>query len=114
MYEEEISQRLSELRIQKGFSARDMSLSIGQNAAYINHIENRQTYPSLPVFFAICEYFGISPVDFFSTQCKDPACISSIIEDLRRLNTEELHAVSIIIRNLAQKGMPMKPNFQRN
>ncbi len=113
MYEEEFSRRLSELRVKKGVSARDMSLSIGQNAAYINHIENQQTYPSLPVFFTICEYFRISPMEFFSMQDKDPACISSIVEDLRRLNPEQLHSLSIIIRDLAQ-GTPMNRTFHNS
>lgn len=39
--------RISELRIQKGVSARDMSLSLGQSESYINKIENRRTLPSL-------------------------------------------------------------------
>ena len=56
LYENDFAKRLSELRIQKGVSARDMSLSLGQNSGYINHIENRQAYPSIPVFFNICEY----------------------------------------------------------
>jgi len=51
LYENDFAKRLSELRIQKGVSARDMSLSLGQNSGYINHIENRQAYPSIPVFF---------------------------------------------------------------
>ena len=67
LYENDFAKRLSELRIQKGESARDMSLSLGQNSGYINHIENRQAYPSIPVFFNICDYFNISPEQFFST-----------------------------------------------
>lgn len=35
MYEKDFAIRLSKLRLQKGVSARDMSLSIGQNAGYI-------------------------------------------------------------------------------
>ena len=34
VYEEQFSKRLAELRIKKGVSARDMSLSIGQNPGY--------------------------------------------------------------------------------
>lgn len=34
MYEDEFPLRLAQLRQQKGVSARDMSLSIGQNAGY--------------------------------------------------------------------------------
>ena len=40
MYEDLFYQRLIELRTKKGVSARDMSLSIGQNAGYINGLEN--------------------------------------------------------------------------
>ncbi|MCR5669239.1 MAG: helix-turn-helix transcriptional regulator, partial [Lachnospiraceae bacterium] len=36
----EFSERLSKLRLQKGISARDMSLSLGQSPSYINNIEN--------------------------------------------------------------------------
>ena len=43
--------RLVELRQNKGISARDMSLSIGQSAGYINNIENGINYPSMTVFF---------------------------------------------------------------
>ena len=35
--------RLVELRVGKGASARDMSLSIGQSAGYINNIEMAST-----------------------------------------------------------------------
>ena len=43
MTEKEFSLRLAQLRGEKGVSARDMSLSIGQNASYINNIEMRDT-----------------------------------------------------------------------
>lgn len=101
MYEQDFCRRLTELRIKKGVSARDMSLSIGQNSGYINHIENRQALPSLPVFFNICEYFGISPEQFFSSRDENPACIASIVEDLRTLNAEQLHCLSVIIHDLS-------------
>ena len=43
---EDFIKRLTELRINKGASARDMSLSIGQSAGYINNIENGVNLPS--------------------------------------------------------------------
>ena len=61
------SQRLSELRTQKGVSARDMSLSLGQCESYINKIENHKSLPSMNVFFYICDYLDIQPKDFFDT-----------------------------------------------
>ena len=60
-YLEWFYQRISELRIQKGVSARDMSLSLGQSESYINKIENKRTLPSMTGFFYICDYLNITP-----------------------------------------------------
>ena len=61
MYEEFFSRRLAQLRAQKGVSAREMSLAIGQNSSYINRIENQRAFPSMQGFFYICEYLGVTP-----------------------------------------------------
>mgnify|MGYP001224140068 len=53
MYEEQFSKRLTELRTQKGVSARDMSLSIGQNPGYIRAIESGTAFPTMANFFYI-------------------------------------------------------------
>ena len=42
MYEEFTQNRIAQLRMQKNVSARDMSLSLGQNNSYINQIENKK------------------------------------------------------------------------
>lgn len=44
MTEKEFSLRLARLRSEKGVSARDMSLSMGQNPGYINNIESGKVY----------------------------------------------------------------------
>ena len=62
---EEFIKRLTELRMNKGVSARDMSLSLGQSPGYINNIENGVNLPSMSLFFYICDYFGITPLEFF-------------------------------------------------
>ena len=53
MYKELFCERLAQLRIKKGVSARDMSLSLGQSPGYINNIENRKNLPSMAAFFNI-------------------------------------------------------------
>lgn len=50
MCKEAFSKRLVQLRMAKGVSARDMSLSLGQNPGYINSIENNKTFPSMSNF----------------------------------------------------------------
>ena len=51
MYEDFFSTRLYQLRNNIGVSARDMSLSIGQNPGYINNIETGKSLPSMSAFF---------------------------------------------------------------
>lgn len=65
MDEDFLATRLTQLRIQKGVSAREMSLSLGQAPNYINTIENRKSLPSMQAFFFICEYLNITPQEFF-------------------------------------------------
>lgn len=50
MEKETFIKRLVELRMGKGVSARDMSLSLGQSAGYINNIESGVNYPSMAAF----------------------------------------------------------------
>ena len=51
VYEDFVPERLAKLRMQKGVSARDMSLSLGQANNYINNVENKKTLPSMQSFF---------------------------------------------------------------
>ena len=67
------SKRLSELRAQKGVSARDMSLSLGQNPTYIHKIENGLALPSMMGFFYICEYLDIEPIRIFLPRHQQPS-----------------------------------------
>lgn len=60
-YIEWFPNRVAELRAQKGVSARDMSLSLGQSESYINKIENKRTLSSMTGFLYICEFFNITP-----------------------------------------------------
>lgn len=102
MYEDEFSARLSYLRLQKGVSARDMSLSIGQNAGYINNIETGKALPSMSAFFYICEFLNISPKDFFDTDCSCPENLAELINDLKKVDPEQLHHISAIVKGLIQ------------
>ena len=71
-FENFLSLRISQLRHQKGVSAREMSLAIGQSENYISRIESKRMLPSMLVFFYICEYFGIHPKEFFDEKLENP------------------------------------------
>lgn len=102
MYEDEFSARLSYLRLQKGVSARDMSLSIGQNAGYINNIETGKALPSMSAFFYICEFLNITPKDFFDMESSCPEELTELISDLKKIDPEQLHHIAGIVKGLVQ------------
>ena len=66
-----------------------MSLSLGQSPGYINNIENGVNYPSMTVFFYICDYLGISPKEFFDTDCDDPIKTKELFDAVKHLNSEQ-------------------------
>lgn len=97
MYEEFFSKRLSELRLEKGVSARDMSLSLGQSESYINRIENQKMLPSMTVFFYICEYFEITPHDFFKTENKLSKELIDTMKKIQSLDSQkQKHLIDLI------------------
>lgn len=100
MYENLFYDRLTKLRNEKGVSARDMSLTIGQSSGYINGLENRNGFPSMQVFFYICEYLGVTPSEFFDDNINCPTNYKEIIEDLNALDNEQLQNIKAIIKGL--------------
>ena len=100
MFEDSFPLRLAQLRNKKGVSARDMSLSIGQNHAYINNIESGKALPSMTIFFYICEYLTITPAEFFDIDSKNPIKLQGLIEDLKKLDDKQLDSISEIVKGL--------------
>jgi len=95
--------RLVELRMAKGVSARDMSLSIGQSAGYINNIESGINYPSMTAFFYICDYLGITPKDFFDTETANPTKAHELLAAAQGLSDDQLDNLIAITKGLAKK-----------
>lgn len=101
MFDEQLFyKRLTELRMAKDASARDMSLSIGLSENYINNIENKHSFPSMQVFFYICDYFGITPKEFFDFDNTNPTKLQQITDKLKSLNNEQLNLIEAMIDNL--------------
>lgn len=103
MDESFIQERIARLRTKKGVSARDMSLSLGQSESYINTIENKKSLPSMTVFLYICEYLGITPMEFFDEGNKNPEKLKELIEDLKRLDDKSLSHISGLAKELSNR-----------
>lgn len=100
MYEELIAKRLAYLRTAKGVSAREMSLDIGQNASYINRIENGKSMPSMQGFLYICEYLNVTPCEFFASDTPVSSESLIIAKELEGLSKDKLLLVKNMISSL--------------
>jgi transcriptional regulator with XRE-family HTH domain len=88
--------------MQKGISARDMSLSLGQSESYINKIENRHALPSLTGFFYICEYLDVTPTEFFDVESNSPNKDLAILKELKRLTPEQANHILLVVKDLCR------------
>ena len=92
------AERLTELRLLKGVSARDMSLALKQNHNYINAIENNKNLPSMKNFFAICDYLGITPSEFFAVKVKAPDKVKKLTDVVERLPANDIDLLINLVK----------------
>lgn len=90
MTAEFVRERISQLRVQKGVSEYKMSYDLGHSRGYINNISAGKSLPSMTEFFAICEYFDITPIEFFNGDIANPKLMQKTIHGLEKLNEEDL------------------------
>lgn len=100
-YVEWFYNRLTNLRIQKGVSARDMSLSLGQSESYINKIENKRTLPSFMGFLYICEYFEITPEEFFSDDTS-PKKTNELLAEIKKLTPNQTEHILQVVKDITK------------
>ncbi|MCI9575425.1 MAG: helix-turn-helix transcriptional regulator [Clostridiales bacterium] len=100
MFEDLFYKRLTQLRMEKGVSARDMSLSIGQSPSYINGLENRHSLPAMDSFFNICDYFHITPKEFFNDGVEAPTKLQEALKALEPLSAEQLSHIIAIAKDM--------------
>lgn len=107
MFEEFFGKRIFTLRSDKGISARDMSLSLGMSENYINQIENGRALPSMQNFFCICEFFQLTPMDFFDEGKTTPIAQNELIlltKGLKNTQIENLKEIAKGFQSLNKNG----------
>ena len=103
MYDEKLfAKRVEQLRLEKNVSAREMSLALGQNPSYINRIENGKALPSLTIFFYICDYFQITPKDFFDTEQNNFYSTGEFIKEIQKLTGPQAQHLLAVIKDINQ------------
>ena len=98
--ENEFCERLHCFRRKLSVSAREMSLSLGQNESYINNIERGRALPSMHLFFCICDYLHITPYDFFESEDSFPLRLRLLVKDINRLKKRDIEQVDTLIKRM--------------
>lgn len=96
------SMRISNLRMYKNdkLSSRKLSQELNQCESYINKIESGRALPSMEMFFKICEYFEITPAEFFSDDT-DPHEKSELEELYSAMDSDNRKLLLTLARKLA-------------
>ena len=98
-----VRKRITDLRMQKGVSEYKMSLDLGHSKSYIQSISSGRALPSLPEFLCICDYFDITPKEFFDAELEDPVLINRLLKQASCLRAEDLKALILVAERLNAK-----------
>lgn len=100
MYEEYVKDRITQLRLKKGVSEYQMSYDLGHSRGYVYNISSGKALPPLKEFFAICDYFGITPQQFFEESSQNPELIQKAIEGMKQLDEADMLMILGIINRM--------------
>ncbi len=97
-----IRNRITELRLKKNVSEYQMSLELGQNRSYIQAISSGRSLPSMAQFLNICDYFEITPLQFFDSEAVNPQLLRRAMEGMRKLSEDDLMMLIGLINRLQE------------
>jgi len=98
-----VKERITQLRLKKGVSEYQMSYDLGHSRGYVYNISSGKALPPLKELFAICDYFEITPQQFFDTSEQNPELIQKALEGMRRLDEGDMLMLLGFINRLLKK-----------
>ena len=90
MTENFIRERITQLRIKKGVSEYQMSYDLGHSRGYIYNISSGKALPPMKEFLSICDYFEITPQQFFDESTTTPELIQKALDGMRKMSEGDL------------------------
>ncbi len=58
----------------------------------------------MAMFHYICQYLGITEMEFYDTGAQNPPKIEAIVNDLKKLDDRQLDTVATLVKELAKKS----------
>ena len=104
MDEQFIRDRISSLRQAKQISERKMSLDLGHSTSYIRSITSGRALPSMSEFLYICEYLGVTPMEFFNEERKTTLTQQEAIEHIYSMSDEDIRLLIGFIERMKAGG----------
>lgn len=101
MHKNEVVRRISFLRTKVGLSARELSLRIGKNSAYISRLESKSDSfePSVSTLLEIIEVCGSTPAEFFYYDMYSYEKDKQIIDLLKTISPIKKEAIINLLKN---------------
>ena len=90
MDEQFVRDRITQLRLHKGVSEYKMSYDLGHSRGYVHNISSGKATPPMKEFFAICEYFELTPQQFFDEGTQNPELIQKAINGMKQLSEDDM------------------------
>lgn len=98
-----VRKRITELRMAKGIkSERELSRCLGKNELYIQHITTGKQNVGLISFFEICDYFEITPQEFFDPNLHNPSLVKEAINAIENLPDDDIRQLMELAKKLGR------------
>ena len=104
MDEQFIRDRISSLRQEKQISERKMSLDLGHSTSYIRSITSGRALPSMSEFLYICEYLGVTPMEFFNEERETTLTQQEAFEHIYSMSDEDIRLLIGFIERMKAGG----------
>ena len=103
MDEQFVRDRITLLRLRKGVSEYKMSYDLGHSRGYVHNISSGKAMPPMKEFFAICEYFELTPQQFFDEGTQNPELIQKAINGMKQLDEKDMLMLLGFINRMLEK-----------
>lgn len=103
MYGKFVADRITELHLKKNVSEYQMSLDLGRNKTYIQSITSGRNLPKMQQFFEICNYFEITPEEFFDQNLHNIPLYHKATDLLKEVDEDDLLAIISVLSRLSMK-----------
>ena len=102
-YAQYVREKITSLRLQKDISEYKLSFEIGKSKTYIQAVTSGKSMLSFEAFFDLCEYFNMTPEEFFTQYPADSARLREVRHNLGELSEEDLILVERLVKRLKEK-----------